>query len=61
MLKTRSQTVQGLFVLHFAKDSIFDSIKFNVKQVEFGMQIEWVNYNGLKLKSENTQVSSKSS
>ena len=33
MLKTRSQTVQGLFVLHLAKDSIIDSITFNVKQV----------------------------
>lgn len=33
MLKTRSQTVQGLFVLHLAKDSIKDSITFNVKQV----------------------------
>lgn len=42
MLKTRSQTVQGLFVLHLAKDSIIDSITFNVKQMFVsGMQIKY--------------------
>lgn len=52
MLKTRSQTVQGLFVLHLAKDSIIDSITFNVKQVS---ECFWgcrLNTKGLKKKGK---------